>query len=92
IDKDIFCPDKQILLVSLYNPPQVSPFYTDKTVSGLSELETLLCDSEYNLQAYELLLCGDLSARTGVLNDFININLINGRVGSDKCVGDFTYY
>ncbi|WAQ97422.1 ANR54-like protein, partial [Mya arenaria] len=87
--------------------------------------------------AYELLLCGDLNARTGVLNDFININLnipvfaqlesifendvnamriskdntvnavgkfllqfcityslciVNGRVGSDKGVGDFTYY
>ncbi|WAR29251.1 hypothetical protein MAR_002819, partial [Mya arenaria] len=123
IDKGIFCPDKQILLVSLYNPPQGSPFYTDKTVSGLSEFETLLCNSEYNLQAYELLLCGNLNARTvfaqleSIFENDVNtmriskdntvnavgkfllqfcitysLCIVNGRVGSDKGVGDFTYY
>ncbi|WAR12845.1 hypothetical protein MAR_027025, partial [Mya arenaria] len=91
---------KDVLCVSLYNPPPSSPFYDDKACNGLVEFESLLCNSECKLQRYDLMLCGDLNARTDRYSKDTTVNtygklllqlcisyslcIINGRIGDDK--------
>lgn len=68
IDKSLFSLDRDVLYVSLYFPPENSPFYTGIAMSGLQQLEQLIIKN--NLLDSELLLCGDFNARTSNLCDY----------------------
>jgi exonuclease III len=68
IDKSLFELERDILYVSLYIPPDCSPFYNDITLTGLQQLELFLIENK--LLDLELMLSGDFNARTGDLCDF----------------------
>jgi len=57
-------------------------------MNALEELENLLLT--VNLDSYELLLCGDLNARTETLDDFVSVNI--NRLGHDLNKGEFTFH
>ena len=68
IDKKLFSLDRDVLYVSLYVPPETSPFYSDLNLSAFQELEERNISN--NLLDNELFVCGDLNARTASLPDY----------------------
>ena len=72
LKKESFNFDKDVFFVSLYFPPTGSAFYTEGVRNGLSVLDNLLCDNNFDMTKYSLLLSGDFNARTGSLDDFLS--------------------
>jgi hypothetical protein len=68
IVSDIFS-NKKTELIFTYLPPESSPFYTDN-VKGVKLLESLLNELCID-DNIELILMGDLNARTGIVAEFI---------------------
>ena len=73
-----------LLYVSAYIPPEYSPVYEESTESnGIEELRGKLEEVILSLENNDLdiLLAGDLNARTGNNNDFIDDNIVHLPVG-----------
>ncbi len=64
IHKELLSSRKDIFLCAIYIPPSESPYYSEDTLSTLEE-ET----SHFQAQG-NVLICGDLNARTGLQPDF----------------------
>ena len=126
-----------ILFINMYNPPSKSPIYQNRNNCALNDLENVLCQDIDNLSRYDILLSGDLNARTGTAEDYVIVDerihefshyddlfsndiatircskdsivntfgrvllnmcisysmcILNGRVGNDTDVGEYTYH
>ena len=123
-----------MLLCIVYLPPERSSFYNFSQFEGIQLLEDHLINLDINIDLHDILIMGELNARTGVENDFVSTNklvleleeyrdilnddcairasrykivnkfgsdllafckmysgnILNGRSGNDKGVGDFT--
>lgn len=66
IQKDIVSTDRHIFLCATYLPPAESPYYNEETFSVLQD-EICHFQTKGNV-----LICGDLNARTGNEPDFVN--------------------
>ncbi len=73
IQKDIVSMDRHIFLCATYLPPAESPYYNEDTFSILQD-EICHFQTKGNV-----LICGDLNARTGNEPDFVNTQ-------GDKCI------
>ena len=73
LDRKVLNNCKDILFISMYNPPSQSPIYkrTESYNCMLQELENIFCNRIDNLAPYDILLSGDLNARTGTKYDYI---------------------
>ena len=67
----------------MYLPPERSPFYSNLHCEGVPLLEDKLLNLEINIDSCELLIMGDLNARTGIEDDFLS---------TDKIVPDLEEY
>lgn len=66
IQKDIVSTERPIFLCAIYLPPAESPYYSEETFS-------ILQDEISHFQTKgNVLMCGDLNARTGNEPDFVN--------------------
>ncbi len=77
IHKELLSSRKYIFLCAIYIPPSESPYYSEDTLSTLEE-ET----SHFQAQG-NVLICGDLNARTGLQPDFTDtqgIKYINNKL------------
>ena len=72
IDKRLLNLDEHCLFVSLYAPPEQSPFYANYTCCALQAFEELYINHDFT--RYHLILNGDFNARTGNLDDFIRFD------------------
>ncbi len=84
IQKDIVPTDRHILLCATYFPPAESPYYNEETFSILQD-EICHFQTKGNV-----LICGDLNARTGNELDIQGdkyINTICPHITSEKKVG-----
>ena len=104
IDKNSFQREKDVLLCILYLPPERSPFYKKSQYEGIPLLEDHLLSLEINIDLYDVLIMGDLNARTDVGDDFLSTDKIvpeleeyrdilnddcSSRVSCDKVVNKF---
>ncbi len=71
IQKDIVSTDHHIFLCATYLPPAESPYYNEETFSILQD-EICHFQTKGNV-----LICGDLNARTGNEPDFVNTQETN---------------
>jgi hypothetical protein len=72
IDKCVFNLDSDCLFVSLYIPPENSPFYEQHVLCGINAFEDLYTSND--LTRLHLILNGDMNARTGNGDDFISFS------------------
>ena len=68
IDKSLFGMSYDCVFCTLYIPPANSPFYDNKDISAFSVLQDTLLENR--LFQSEIIICGDLNARTGNELDF----------------------
>lgn len=65
LSKEMFGFDNDIILICIYNPPSGSPYYSCVDVTcHIFELEQCIADIMEQFDDYEILICGDLNART----------------------------
>lgn len=70
-DKTVFGLDKNIVICFIYLPPDHSPFYVNTDLSGIALLENRISKLEALNEDVDLIILGDLNARTAERNDFI---------------------
>lgn len=138
-DKSLLNNCKDVLFINMYNPTSQSSVYEKDNLFNckLQELENTLCNYIDHFESYDMILSGDLNARTGSKDDFVQLPnriqlfedldelfmndvstkrcskdqvvnsfgkillnlcitysmcILNGRIGDDKDVGEFTYH
>ena len=74
IDKQLFHSLKDIILTCVYIPPDNSPFYKDMQYSGIQCIESLVVECSELVTNFEMIICGDMNARTGTLDETINVS------------------
>ena len=72
IDKKRLYREKDVLLCIVYLPPERSSFYNFSQFEGIQLSEDHLINLDINIDLYDILIMGDLNARTGVENDFVS--------------------
>lgn len=72
--KDLFNVSNDVIFISAYIPPENSPFYNDMAQSGIQCIEKLLNDNLDVFKDSDIVLCGDLNARTGSLCETVNLS------------------
>ena len=73
---NLFQREKDVLLCTLYLPPERSPFYKKSQYEEILLLEEHLLNLEINIDLYDVLIMGDLNAWTGAGDDFLSIDKI----------------
>ena len=103
VDKQVVGSTTDVLYFATYIPPLGSPFYTiDETYSYINELDNCVEELYEQYGELNMIVCGDLNARTGdlqVTNETGNIFdhelfdksciFSNGRISQDKEVNAF---
>ena len=72
-DKCLFNSIKDMLICFTYLPPDNSPAYRDENLKGIDLLEHYISQLELNPLTVDIMIMGDLNARTGNEKDFIDI-------------------
>jgi hypothetical protein len=73
VDKDLFKSVDDILIFFTYLPPLNSPFYNQLQMKGIFLLEEELLSLLSIYPCAKLLIIGDMNARTGQKNEFIDV-------------------
>ena len=78
--------DKPLIMAFPYIAHEGSVFYDKKLLNGIEEFESKYADLNYTNNGVHWLICGDLNARTGQLEDtLLNNNLNRYLQGYDEC-------
>jgi len=98
ISRTLFDVERDILLFCTYVPPISSPFYDSSDIAnGIDAIERCILDIMDLHGNCAIMLCGDLNARTGLLNtvcrsdvDDLNTDVMEeSRESSDKVTNEF---
>ena len=73
LDKTLLDVERDCVYISVYIPPDGSPFYHNSTYCGLNTIENII--NNHNLTDFHIVLNGDLNARTGTYEDAIVTNI-----------------
>jgi len=68
IDKSMFTTGRDVIFACVYIPPERSPVYENNNISVLECLEN--CFTTQDLQNCDIIIGGDLNARTGNLAEY----------------------
>ena len=83
-DESVF--DKSLIMAFPYIAHEGSVFYNEKMLNGIENFELTYADLNYSSGEVHWLICGDLNARTGNLDDTLLNNNINKYLqGNDDC-------
>ena len=73
-DKDVFGLENDLVIIAVYIPPKDSPYYNHSGYSnGILPLESLIHRLS-EISTPEFVICGDLNARTGSSQPFIDMD------------------
>ena len=73
ISNVLFKTEKDIVLCIVYLPPYNSPAYRFENSWGIELIEHYLNEMQLDLSSIDLVIMGDLNARTGTSNEYVDI-------------------